>query len=274
MPELPEVETVVRALNASLPGKTVSAVCSMGKLRLPFDAGDLTRRLAGRKILGVRRRAKYILVDFPGQLALLAHLGMTGRFRLETTGTPGQKHDRVAFLFEDGSELRYSDARRFGFIKLACLPRPGGFPGDLERLGPEPLERSFTGDVLLASAAGRKAPVKTFIMDQKIVVGVGNIYASEALYGAGINPARPAGLLSPAEWRRLAAEIKGVLRRAIRKGGSTIRSYQTVAGTEGGFQRSLRVYGKTGGECPRCGGRIESTRLGGRSTFFCPGCQV
>ncbi|MDR1520418.1 MAG: bifunctional DNA-formamidopyrimidine glycosylase/DNA-(apurinic or apyrimidinic site) lyase [Planctomycetota bacterium] len=273
MPELPEVETVVRALDASLRGRILLGAVSLGKLRLPLDAEAASRRLGGREILRVRRRAKYILIDFTGKGALLAHLGMTGRFRIDSAGEPRHKHDRAAFPLLGGDELRYSDARRFGFVKLVELPEPDGFPAELERLGPEPLSRQFSGRTLLAGAAGRKTPVKVFIMDQWTVVGVGNIYASEALHAAGIDPARPAAALAPDEWARLAAEIKAVLRRAIKQGGSTIRDYQTLDGGEGGFQRSLRVYGKAGGICPRCGGSVKSTRLGGRSTFFCPDCQ-
>lgn len=273
MPELPEVETVVRALDRALRGRAATGALSLGRLRFPFDAAAASRRLAGKEILGIRRRAKYILIDFPDNLALLAHLGMTGRFRVVFPEMPRERHDRVILNLSDGRELRFSDARRFGFLKLADLPRPGGLPPECDRLGPEPLERGFTGGLLLSSAKGKAIPVKSFIMDQKMVAGVGNIYASESLHAAGIDPRRSAGDLAPAEWERTAKAIKAVLRRAIREGGSTIRNYRTVDGSEGGFQRSLQVYGKAGASCPRCGGGIQSARLGGRSTFFCPECQ-
>ena len=274
MPELPEVETVARALDRSLRGMAVDEAESIGKLRLPFDAEAASRVLAGRRILGVRRRAKYILFDFSEDWALLAHLGMTGRFRLARSGEPREKHDRAAFRLNGEKELLFSDARRFGFVKLVKLARGGGDPAELARLGPEPLDRSFSGKTLSARAAGRKTPAKAFLMDQEVVVGVGNIYASEALYAAGIDPRRPAGELSPGEWTRVSTEIKTVLRRAIAKGGSTIRSYRAVDGSEGGFQRSLHVYGKAGCACGRCGEIIQQARLGGRSTFYCPRCQT
>lgn len=274
MPELPEVETVVRALNAALLGRSIAKAVFLGKVRVPFDATEATRALRGRSITGVRRRAKYIVVDFDCDAALLAHLGMTGFFHIESASSPYEKHDRIAFLLTDGEELRYADARRFGFVRLARVSEPAGWPGELSFLGVEPLGRSFTGNYLHERAKGRKTPVKVFIMDQEIVVGVGNIYASEALFAAGVDPRRPAGSLTPGEWKRIAAEIKGVLRYAIKMGGSTIKNYRAVDGTEGAFQRVLKIYGKKAGTCPVCGAGVETVRLGGRSTFFCPSCQA
>lgn len=273
MPELPEVETVARALDAALRGRELRGAELLGRMRLPFDAAEATRRLKGRKILGVRRRAKYLVFHCEGDAWLLAHLGMTGTFRLEKGSVPKGKHDRAIFRLKGGDELRYADARRFGFVGLTDAPAAGGVPAELDRLGPEPLDRKFNARAMAAKAKGRKTPIKVFIMDQRTVAGVGNIYAVEALFGAGIDPRRPASALDAGEWRRLAAQIKAVLRGAIEKGGSTIRSYRTVDGTEGGFQRRLRVYGRAGEACPGCGGGIEVTRQGGRSTFFCPACQ-
>ena len=274
MPELPEVETVVRALEQTLAGRLVRGARFLGRLRLPFDAKATAGLIAGKRIAGVRRRAKYIILDFDGEIALLAHLGMTGFFHVEASDAALLKHDRVVFPLDRNEELRFADARRFGFVKAVTLPSPGGIPDELAALGPEPLERSFTGTVMRERARGRKGPVKTFIMDQAVVVGVGNIYASEALHAAGVDPRRSAASLSVKEWTRLVAEIKATLRQAIRKGGSTIKNYRTVDGSEGGFQRALRVYGRAGKECPGCGGMVETIRLGGRSTFFCPHCQA
>lgn len=275
MPELPEVETVVKALNRSLTGRVVERAVHIGKLRLPFDAAAITRRLAGRSVRGVRRRAKYILIDFEGDTCdtLMAHLGMTGYFHMEPADALLHQHDRLVFSLRGGEELRFSDARRFGFVQLVELPCQDGMPVELHALGPEPLEKRFTGNTLQEKAEGRKCPVKVFIMDQEVVVGVGNIYASEALHAAGVDPRRAASNLTGEEWGRVVAEIKAVLRRAIRRGGSTIRNYRGVDGSEGRFQRSLRIYGKTGGECPDCGETVQVIRLGGRSTFFCPKCQ-
>lgn len=273
MPELPEVETVVAALRQTLVGRTIRSVESLGKLRLPFDAKAATRRIGGAAVTDARRRAKYILIDIDGGAALLAHLGMTGYFHLDAASEPRHKHDRLVFTLDGGEELRFADARRFGFVKLVELPEAGAFPVELAGLGPEPLSRAFSPRAMLNRAEGRSAPVKVFVMDQTVVVGVGNIYASEALFAAGIDPRRAAGDLSPDEWAALVREVKRVLRRAIRSGGSTIRDYRTVDGTEGGFQRRLLVYGRAGESCPGCGQPIERVRQGGRSTFFCSECQ-
>lgn len=273
MPELPEVETVAKALCQALAGRTVAAVHFLGKTRLPFDPGSVGRALKGKSFTGVRRRAKYLVLDFDCDHVLLAHLGMTGYFHIDPAGEERHKHDRIVFGLDGGDELRYADARRFGFVVLA---RPDGedrLPSELSHLGLEPLERRFSAGVILERAAGRKTPVKVFIMDQEIVVGVGNIYASEALFAAGIDPRRPAGSLDADEWARLVAEIKAVLRRALRSGGSTIRNYRTVDGSEGGFQRVLKVYGRGKEGCPVCGEEVQVIRLGGRSTFFCARCQ-
>lgn len=273
MPELPEVETVVTALDRALRGRAVEGAEEIGRLRRPFDAAETGRRLRGRAVDRVRRRGKYIVVDFGVETALLAHLGMTGFFHIEPAAIPRHRHDRIAFLLDGGEELRYADARRFGFVVLTSLSGPERWPEELADLGPEPLERRFSGRALAARAAGRRTPVKVFIMDQRVTVGVGNIYASEALHAAGIDPRRPVGDVALGEWNRIAAEIKAVLRKAIRQGGSTIKNYRTVNGSEGGFQRELRAYGKKNGTCPDCGAGVETIRLGGRSTFFCPVCQ-
>lgn len=273
MPELPEVETVVRALRQTLEGRVVEKAHFLGRCRYPFDAAAATATLGKKMFRGVRRRAKYIIMDFDCDTAILAHLGMTGYFHVDAASSPPHKHDRIAFSLKGGEELRYADARRFGFVRLVRTAGPGSMPEELAALGPEPLERSFSGKYLGERAAGRKGPVKVFIMDQAVVVGVGNIYAAEALFAAGVDPRRPAGSLNAEEWGRVAAEIKAVLRRALRRGGSTIRNYRTVDGSEGAFQRSLKVYGKAGDGCPSCGGPIAVTRQAGRSSFFCPACQ-
>lgn len=273
MPELPEVETVVKALRKALRGRTLSGARFLGNMRLPFNAGAVTKAVAGKCVTGVRRRAKYIVIDLEDSLSLLSHLGMTGFFHLEPGDSAYHTHDRAAFILGDGEELRYADARRFGFVKLARLSQAGGWPEELAELGVEPLCRAFNGRALFEKARGRKAPVKVFIMDQAIVVGVGNIYASESLFAAGIDPTRNAGGLSVEEWDLLAVKIQAVLRDAIRQGGSTIKNYRTVDGTEGGFQRSLMIYGKNGGVCPVCGAGVVTIRQGGRSTFYCPDCQ-
>ncbi|MDR3211929.1 MAG: bifunctional DNA-formamidopyrimidine glycosylase/DNA-(apurinic or apyrimidinic site) lyase [Planctomycetota bacterium] len=274
MPELPEVETVVRALDQALAGRVFVAARELGRVRLPFSQEETKRLVLGRRIVGVRRRAKYIVIECAAAGGLLAHLGMTGSFRLEKPGVEVGKHDRIVLTLADGEELRYADPRRFGFLKPVGLEGQERWPPELARLGPEPLDPAFRASVLEARAVGRRTPVKTFIMDQATVVGVGNIYASEALFRSRIDPRRLAKDLSSAEWRRLVAAIRKILRQAIQSGGSSIRNYRRVDGREGGFQRSLQVYGRGGESCPACDGEVEIIRQGGRSTFFCPRCQV
>lgn len=272
MPELPEVETVVRALARELPGRVIRGVRVLGRTRLPCGAG-LARKLSGLAVSDVRRRAKYIIIECGDDLGLLAHLGMTGSFRIEPAGVPRRKHDRIAISLEGGDELRYEDARRFGFVKAVAFSGDGSGPRELDGLGVEPLSRAFSAKSLRANVGRKKTPVKQFIMDQRVVVGVGNIYASEALFASGIDPRRPVSGLAAGEWDRLVREIRNVLRRAIRSGGSTIRDYRGVNGGEGAFQRRLKVYGRAGKPCPTCGEPIASIRQAGRSSFFCPACQ-
>lgn len=273
MPELPEVEIVATALDSALRSLVLDSVTSLGRLRLPFDEDLANRVLSGRKFVRVRRRAKYILLEFCGEYGLIAHLGMTGSFRVEDSDLPLQKHDRLVFRLMDGRELRFSDPRRFGFVQVVEMPGSGKDPEELSGLGCEPLERGFSAKNMHALATGRKCPVKILLMNQSFVAGVGNIYASEALFRAGIDPRRQAGLVSLDEWRDIINATRKVLRNAIKAGGSTIRDYQNVDGGEGRFQRRLLVYGRGGKDCSRCGQPIDTIRLGGRSTFFCSRCQ-
>lgn len=272
MPELPEVETVVAALRNALVGRKLRGARRIGAVRLPFDEADAAKKLKNRTVTNVRRRAKYIVVDLDDGAFLLAHLGMTGYFHIDLSKTPPEKHDRLVFPLDSGEELRYADARRFGFA-VPAEAGDDGWPRPLAGLGVEPLDKQCSSAFMHRLAEGRKRPVKNFIMSQEIVVGVGNIYASEALFDARVDPRRAAGTLSRDEWARLVKAIRAVLRRAIRDGGSTIRNYRRVDGTEGGFQRALSVYGKAGEPCPVCARPIEQVRLGGRSSFFCGHCQ-
>lgn len=274
MPELPEVATVAAALDRVLPGLELADARFLGRLRRPFDPDAVKKALSGRVCTRVGRRAKYIRMEFGCEWGLLAHLGMTGSFRLENARQPVEKHDRIALLFANGQELRYADARRFGFVQLVRYPPSGGDPEELARLGPEPLGRGFTARAMLERAGGRRCPVKVFLMDQEVVAGVGNIYATEALFLAGVSPLRLAGEVGLGEWRRIVGETKKVLRGAIKAGGSTIRDYRGLDGGEGAFQRALRLYGRKDGRCPRCGTEIVTLRVGGRGTFYCPHCQT
>lgn len=270
MPELPEVETIRRGLVPRLEGQVLcGALCRVAGLRLPFPPA-LNELLAGQQLHSIERRAKYLLLRCDGG-TLILHLGMSGYLRVVARDLPPGKHDHLDLLFSDGQTLRFSDARRFGLL-LWTSADPRNHPL-LAGLGPEPFDAAFTGGSLYERARGRSAPVKAFIMDQRMVVGVGNIYASEALFLAGIHPARAAGRISRERYRRLVDVIRSVLGEAIAAGGTTIRDFSDSDGKPGYFALSLRVYGREGEACPTCGLKIRQERIGGRSSFFCPRCQ-
>ena len=270
MPELPEVETTCRGLKPYLVGKRVRAVLVRdARLRWPVPA-ELALELPGQIITAVTRRAKYILFKTAQHCAIL-HLGMSGRLRLlRTQETPG-KHDHVDIVFEDGLIVRLNDPRRFG--TLLWTPSDPLQHKLLRTLGPEPLTRAFTAERLFAAAQGRRVAVKNFIMNAHIVVGVGNIYANEALFRAGIRPTTPAGRVRLPAYTRLVQAIKQVLREALKCGGTTLRDFLDSSGKPGYFALKLRVYGKAGVPCSVCGEPIQHLRLGQRSSFFCKRCQ-
>ncbi|MDY0268405.1 bifunctional DNA-formamidopyrimidine glycosylase/DNA-(apurinic or apyrimidinic site) lyase [Trichloromonas sp.] len=270
MPELPEVETVRRGLASRLEGKTfLGAVSRVAGLRLPVPAG-LHDLLAGQRLHAVERRAKYLLLRCDGG-TLILHLGMSGYLRVVDRDLPPGRHDHLDLLFDDGQVLRFNDARRFGLL-LWTTADPQEHPL-LVGLGPEPFAGAFTGDYLHERARGRTVPVKAFIMDQRLVVGVGNIYANEALFLSGIHPARATGRISRDRYLRLADIIRTVLAEAIAAGGTTLRDFSDSDGKPGYFALSLRVYGREGEPCPRCGHTLRQERIGGRSSFFCSRCQ-
>jgi len=262
MPELPEVEVTRIGLAAQLVGSRVRSAVA----RVPAGFG---RGLAGQHLAGIRRRGKYLLFDFDDG-HLLVHLGMSGSLRLVAPGKPPRKHDHVDIDF-DGKVLRFRDPRRFG----ACLWIAGD-PADhplLARLGMEPLAREFTAAALAAALDGRQSAIKPAIMDANIVVGVGNIYASESLHRAGIDPRTPAGRISRSRLARLVPAIKATLRAAIRAGGSSLRDYVRSDGGPGDFQLRHRVYGRAGESCRVCGAPIRMLRQSNRATYYCPRCQ-
>jgi len=270
MPELPEVETVRRGLEPLLVGRTLTSVILRAeRLRWPLFP-ELTTQLAGQKILVVDRRAKYLLIRCTSGTVLL-HLGMSGVLHLLSATLPPQRHDHVDLVLDDGNCLRLSDPRRFGAV-LWCETDVAAHPL-LCNLGPEPLSSEFDGDYLVRRAAGRKGAVKNFLMDQRIVVGVGNIYASEALFRAGIDPARPAGKVGAMAYHKLAAAVCTVLEEALAQGGTTLRDFNDAHGQPGYFAQNLQVYGRKGLPCVVCGTPIRVRRLGGRSSFDCPQCQ-
>ena len=273
MPELPEGETTRRGLAPHLVGRRIAAVTlRRPDLRWPIPP-QVARLLPGQRIEAVRRRAKYLLLDTDAGSALL-HLGMSGRLRVLPARTPVTAHDHVDFALEaargTGRVLRFNDPRRFGCL----LWQPPGTTHELlQDLGPEPLSDEFDGDFLFARSRGRKAPVKVFLMDQKIVVGVGNIYAAEALFAAGISPLRPAGRVSLERYRALADAVKAILAAAIARGGTTLRDFISPDGAPGYFEQELAAYGRGGEPCPRCGRPLRSAAIGQRTTAWCGHCQ-
>lgn len=271
MPELPEIETIRRGLEPFLVGVTIErVVVRESRLRVAVPA-DLSGCLAGEQILAVSRRAKYLLIQCSADLTLIIHLGMTGSLRLLPASTPAARHDHVDFQLSGGNLLRLHDPRRFGAIFM-CSGDPLRHPA-LAGLGPEPLCEAFNAAALFARSRRRSLTVKSFLMDQRIVVGVGNIYASEALFAAGISPTVAAGSISLARYRRLVEEVRAVLAKAIAAGGTTLRDFQNAEGKPGYFAQQLLVYGREGEGCPQCGRPIRNLRIGGRSSFFCPHCQ-
>ncbi|WP_266156500.1 bifunctional DNA-formamidopyrimidine glycosylase/DNA-(apurinic or apyrimidinic site) lyase [Dyella silvatica] len=274
MPELPEVETTRRGISPYLVGRHVTAVTlRRADLRWPIPP-EITELLPGQRIDAVERRAKYLLLHTAAGSALL-HLGMSGMLRVLPPDVLPGKHDHVDIAVEPGSAtgariLRFTDPRRFGCLLWQA---PGEVHPLLSTLGPEPLTDAFDGDLLWHLSRGRKAAVKLFLMDNAVVVGVGNIYASEALFAAGIDPRRPAGSVSRARYAQLAAEVKRILAWAIERGGTTLRDFLNPDGAPGYFFRELNVYGREGEPCHTCGTVIRQVTLGQRSTFFCPRCQ-
>jgi formamidopyrimidine-DNA glycosylase len=292
MPELPEVETVRSGLEPVLRGRRFLRVEQRRKnLRFPLPE-KFAERLTGRKVLRLDRRAKYILVHLDDGEVLAIHLGMTGRFSVRHQGKSAQlgdytyehghdaKHDHLVFAMSGGAVVTYNDARRFGYMTLihgADIAQDAFFRG----LGVEPLSDALNPAFLAAKAQGRKTDLKAFLMDQRIVAGLGNIYVCEALFRAGLSPFKGAAILATTSGRptaaagRLVDRIKAVLADAIRAGGSTLRDYRQANGEIGSFQKAFGVYGREGEPCikPRCRGTVRRKTQGGRSTFYCPTCQ-
>jgi formamidopyrimidine-DNA glycosylase len=269
MPELPEVEVTRRGIEKRVGGARLDrAVLRAPSLRYPIPA-SLARTLAGRPLIEAKRRGKYLLLDFDGG-HLLIHLGMSGSLRFVAPGTVPEKHDHADFVF-GASVLRLTDPRRFGAL-LWLEGDPLAHPL-IARLGIEPLTRAFTADWLHAALHGKAVAIKPAIMDAGLVVGVGNIYAAESLFDAGIDPRRAAGRVSLQRLERLVPAIKQTLQAAIRAGGSTLRDFCNTEGGMGDFQTRHKVYDRAGEPCMSCGRPIRQIRQGQRSTCFCPRCQ-
>ncbi len=270
MPELPEVETTRAGIEPHLLGQTVAAVeIRQPRLRWPIDP-KLPRLLKQQRIEQVGRRGKYILIQV-GDGTLILHLGMSGSLRITDPTLPMRKHDHAVMTLSGGKQLRLHDPRRFGAL-LWWEGDPADHPL-LAKLGPEPLAPDFDGAYLHNASRHRRVSIKPFIMNSQVVVGVGNIYANEALFLAGIHPGRSAGRISRQRHDKLAISIQQVLRKAIRYGGSTLRDFVREDGQPGYFSQHLHVYDRAGEACSRCGTDIRKATLGQRSTFYCPRCQ-
>ena len=288
MPELPEVETVRRGLSPAMEGRVIErAQINRPDLRWPFPEG-MRERLEGKRILALRRRSKYILADLSSGESLLIHLGMSGRMLVSgrvlgefhqdvgvTDDHPApQKHDHVVLDLEGGARVTFNDARRFGAMDLLDTATAEAH-WLLRDLGPEPLGNSFDGPYLTSRLKGKGSPIKTTLLDQRIVSGLGNIYVCEVLHRAGINPRRKAGQISEARVGGLVPIIREVLAEAIEAGGSSLKDYRQADGELGYFQHVFRVYDREGAPCvtPGCEGTVHRIVQGGRSTFYCPRCQ-
>jgi formamidopyrimidine-DNA glycosylase len=285
VPELPEVETVRRGLEAAMVGAKLAAVEQRRPdLRFPFPE-RFAERLTGQRIEALRRRAKYLIADLDGADVLVMHLGMSGSFRIEQARRPipggrakNSLHDHVTFELSTGARIVYNDPRRFGFMQL--IPRQEFAAHPLfNNIGIEPLGDEFDGATLARLFAGRTTSLKAALLDQALIAGLGNIYVCEALHRAGLSPRRPAACLSCNDGRpsaratRLARAIREVLNEAVAAGGSSLRDHRKIDGTLGYFQHSFRIYGRAGEPCARCGGLVRRINQAGRATFYCGGCQ-
>lgn len=276
MPELPEVETVVRALRPHLIGRRITGVDVLTvKLRKPL--APFKRKVAevlDREIIRISRRAKYLVVEFTGMQVMLLHLGMSGSLKIVPGDVPAEKHERIIWFFDDGRSLRFHDPRKFGLVDILPLQIPDSLPECLDNLPPEPLGEHFSANYLYQLSRGRRRPIKSLIMDNSFVVGVGNIYASESLFRAGIDPFALAGKITLFRYRKLVQSIREVLQEAIAAGGTTISDFSGVDGSEGKFARYLNVYGRAGKTCLTCNQAIIlKSVIGGRSSYYCPHCQ-
>lgn len=272
MPELPEVEVLCRDLQPILQGRTLKSVLVRDtRLRAPIDQNSLNL-LVGSRWVGVSRRGKYLLFHFNNHRCLLSHLGMSGGWRHRRSTDAHDKHEHLLLHLDDGMSLRFHDPRRFGLV-LADLEAVIRDSSQLRDLGPEPFDSLFDENYLRRIWQGRRGPVKTALMQAKTVVGVGNIYASEALFRAGIHPKRGAGRIALSRLRSLVVEVRSVLREGIENGGTTLNDYRNPKGESGENQEALQVYGREGLACLRCEAVIRNVVLGGRSSFYCPRCQ-
>ena len=276
MPELPEVETVKNALAPHIEGRVVKSVAFFApKLRQELDSKLFNKLFSGKKILNLKRRSKYLIIQMEASKWILSHLGMTGSWRICPKDEQRKKHEHISIALDDGStELRYCDPRRFGEFRVITPPCDNNSdPQALSHLGPEPFEDKFDWQYLWKVSRNKSKPVKNFIMDPSVVCGVGNIYASETLFRCGISPLRKTQKLTKQNCMDLVSNIQNVLNEAIRAGGTTIIDFQAPDGNEGWFHQQLKVYGRTGEKCVQCSKAIRRIIQTGRSSFYCTRCQ-
>ncbi|MCP4340906.1 MAG: bifunctional DNA-formamidopyrimidine glycosylase/DNA-(apurinic or apyrimidinic site) lyase [Desulfobulbaceae bacterium] len=275
MPELPEVEVICRGIRPFLIGQTITAIdCSGKRLRQPVPIEAMQREMIDQTITRVERRAKYLQISLQTGGMLIVHLGMTGNLGIFSPSAARAKHDHVQWTLGNATELRYNDIRRFGSIRLLSHHEVDEREETIfKTTGPEPFSEEFSANYLLGLAKGKSLAVKLFIMTNQIVAGIGNIYANESLFAAGIHPARKTQTLSKKEWDRLVIEIQRVLSHAIECGGSTISDFLNASQESGYFQINFKVYGKEGETCTFCSAKIEKQKIGGRASFYCPTCQ-
>tara|TARA_B100000686_G_C16733063_1_gene941915 strand:- start:325 stop:1152 length:828 start_codon:yes stop_codon:yes gene_type:complete len=271
MPELPEVETIISGLRPHLEGFSIKSIdVRRHDLRFPVPR-NLSKRILGSEIEAIKRRGKYILVFFENSKVLIIHLGMSGKIILNDLNEKENKHSHVIFTLNSGKKFMFNDPRRFGMVILSEKNKYL-YQSRFKNMGPEPLNPEFNYQSLLFCLAGKKAPIKNVLLDQRTVAGIGNIYACESLFLAGVSPTKQAGRIKQAKAERLVLSIKTVLKKAIDAGGSSIKNFVKSSGEMGYFQNSLAVYGRVGKQCPDCNCRvgIKCIKQSGRSTFYCP----
>ena len=275
MPELPEVEVICRGICPFLVGRTITAINSSGKrLRHPVPLASMQREIINQTITTVERRAKFLQIGFQTGGMLVIHLGMTGNLGIFSPSSERAKHDHVQWSLDNGTELRYNDIRRFGSIQLLKAYETGDREETIfKTTGPEPFSDEFSASYLQKLAKNKHLAVKLFIMTNQVVAGIGNIYANESLFAAGIQPARKIQTMTKKEWERLVIEIRKVLNHAIECGGSNISDFLNASQERGYFQINFKVYGREGEKCTLCTTKIEKQKLGGRASFYCPNCQ-
>jgi formamidopyrimidine-DNA glycosylase len=275
MPELPEVEVICRGIRPFLKNRTIKAIYHNGKnLRHEVPLQAMRDELTNNRVVTIERRAKYLLLHFESSTLLIIHFGMTGNLGIFPHSTPAAKHDHVRFLLDNETELRFNDTRRFGSIHVISPQEQINIEQNFfKTTGPEPFADDFSGKYLQKLARGKSQPVKTFIMTSRTVAGIGNIYANESLFAAGIHPSRKVNNISLKTWNRLVAEIRKVLKHAISCGGSTISDFVNASQEKGYFQVNFKVYDKNGHNCSTCSSTVKKVTIGGRASYYCPKCQ-